>query len=73
MHKFKNLLSKDDKTDVKIANAIENESKAQHRGNHALKVHRVEQMIKENKENSQIISRYALKKKKITKSSFLFF
>jgi hypothetical protein len=51
------LIFKDDQTEMKIAQSIENESKAQHRGTHAIKVHRVEKMIKENKENSHIISR----------------
>lgn len=47
----------DDKSELKITNAIENEARAQLRGNQALKIHRTEQMIKENKENAQIISR----------------
>ena len=48
---------KEDKTDLKISIAIENEAKAQYRGNQAVKVHRVEKMIKENKENAHVISR----------------
>lgn len=40
-----------------MAIAIENESKAHLRGNHALKIHKEERMIQENKENAHIIAR----------------